>query len=70
MSNESKTPEKTAAQAEHSELSEKQLEEAAGGVSKSMDRTSMDLAQYAINGNSPRPAEINFVEVAGGSDTD
>jgi type VI protein secretion system component Hcp len=39
-------------------------------ISKSMDRTSMQLAQYAINGNSPGQAEIDFVEVAGGSAAD
>ncbi len=37
-------------------------------VSKSMDMCSMDLAQAAINGNSPGTAEIDFVEVAGGGD--
>ena len=36
-------------------------------VSKSMDMASMDLAQYAINGNSCGTAEIDFVEVAGES---
>ena len=35
-------------------------------ISKSMDMCSMALAQYAINGNSPGRAEINFVEVAAG----
>jgi type VI secretion system secreted protein Hcp len=35
-------------------------------ISKSMDSCSMLLAQYAINGNSPGQAEINFVEIAGG----
>jgi type VI secretion system secreted protein Hcp len=35
-------------------------------ISKSMDMASMDLCQFAINGNSPGIAEINFVEVAGG----
>ena len=35
-------------------------------ISKSMDMSSMVLAQYAINGNSPGPAEIDFVEVAAG----
>jgi RHS repeat-associated protein len=35
-------------------------------ISKSMDRTSTKLAQFAINGNSPGKAEIHFVEVAGG----
>lgn len=39
-------------------------------ISKSMDMASMDLAQFAINGNSPGTAEINFVEVAGGGDGD
>ena len=34
-------------------------------ISKSMDMCSMALAQYAINGNSPGTAEIDFVEVAG-----
>ena len=38
-------------------------------VSKSMDMASMDLAQFAINGNSPGTAEIDFVEVAGGGDS-
>ena len=37
-------------------------------ISKSMDSASMSLAQFAINGNSPGTAEIDFVEVAGGSD--
>lgn len=37
-------------------------------ISKSMDRASMHLAQFAINGNSPGDAEIDFVEVAGGGD--
>jgi RHS repeat-associated protein len=37
-------------------------------VSKSMDTASMDLAQFAINGNSPGQAEIDFVEVAGGGE--
>jgi type VI protein secretion system component Hcp len=35
-------------------------------ISKSMDSTTTLLAQHAINGNSPGPAEIHFVEVAGG----
>ena len=35
-------------------------------ISKSMDRASADLAQYAINGNSVGTAEIDFVEVGGG----
>jgi type VI protein secretion system component Hcp len=35
-------------------------------ISKSMDRASTTLAQFAINGNSPGTAEIHFVEVAGG----
>ena len=35
-------------------------------VSKSMDAASAKLAQFAINGNSPSTAEIDFVEVAGG----
>jgi len=35
-------------------------------VSKSMDRASTLLAQFAINGNSLGPAEIHFVEVGGG----
>ena len=39
-------------------------------VSKSMDRASGKLAQFAINGNSPGTAEIEFVEVGGGGDTD
>lgn len=37
-------------------------------ISKSMDWASPLLAQYAINGNSPGTAEIDFVEVAGGGD--
>ena len=37
-------------------------------VSKSMDAASAKLAQFAINGNSPGTAEIDFVEVAGGGD--
>ena len=36
-------------------------------ISKSMDSASAQLAQFAINGNSPGQAEIEFVEV-GGSD--
>ena len=38
-------------------------------VSKSMDAASAKLAQFAINGNSPGTAEIDFVEVAGGGDS-
>jgi type VI secretion system secreted protein Hcp len=34
-------------------------------ISKSMDSASAQLAQFAINGNSPGTAEIDFVEVAG-----
>jgi type VI secretion system secreted protein Hcp len=34
-------------------------------ISKSMDRASTTLAQFAINGNSCDIAEIHFVEVAG-----
>lgn len=34
-------------------------------ISKSMDWSSPLLAQYAINGNSPGPAEIDFGEVVG-----
>ena len=34
-------------------------------ISKSMDHASAMLAQFAINGNSPGTAEIDFVEVAG-----
>lgn len=37
-------------------------------ISKAMDRTSADLAQFAINGNSPGTAEIDFVEVGGSTD--
>lgn len=37
-------------------------------ISKSMDTASMSLAQFAINGNSPGTAEIDFVEVGGGGD--
>lgn len=37
-------------------------------ISKSMDRASAHLAQFAINGNSCDTAEIHFVEVAGGGD--
>jgi type VI protein secretion system component Hcp len=37
-------------------------------ISKSMDRASAKLAQFAINGNSPGTAEIHFVEVAGGAE--
>ena len=37
-------------------------------LTKSMDVCSMALSQYAINGNSPGRAEINFVEVAGNDD--
>lgn len=36
-------------------------------ISKSMDMASIKLCQFAINGNSPGPCEIHFVEVAGGS---
>lgn len=35
-------------------------------ISKSMDRASAKLAQFAINGNSCGTAEIEFVEVGGG----
>src|SRR5262245_3507535 len=35
-------------------------------ISKSMDRASCTLAQFAINGNSLGSAQIDFVEVAGG----
>ena len=38
-------------------------------ISKGMDFASAQLAQFAINGNSPGTAEIDFVEVGGG-DTD
>jgi type VI secretion system secreted protein Hcp len=34
-------------------------------IEKSIDTASADLAQFAINGNSPGTAEIHFVEVAG-----
>ena len=34
-------------------------------ISKSMDMASTKLAQFAINGNSPGTAEIDFVETAG-----
>ena len=34
-------------------------------ISKSLDMTSANLAQFAINGNSAGTAEIEFVEVAG-----
>lgn len=37
-------------------------------VSKSVDSSSTQLAQFAINGNSPGQAEIDFVEVGGSSD--
>ena len=37
-------------------------------ITKSMDSASAALAQFAINGNSPGQAEIEFVEVAGGGD--
>jgi type VI protein secretion system component Hcp len=37
-------------------------------ISKSMDWASPMLAQFAVNGNSPGTAEIDFVEVAGGGD--
>lgn len=37
-------------------------------ISKSMDRSSAHLAQFAINGNSCGQAEIHFIEVAGGGD--
>ena len=39
-------------------------------ISKSMDMASTQLAQFAINGNSPGTAQIHFVEVAGGDTTD
>lgn len=39
-------------------------------ISKSMDMASMVLAQFAINGNSPGTAEIDFVKVARGGDSD
>lgn len=35
-------------------------------ISKSMDMASMQLSQFAINGNTAGQAEIDFVEVAGG----
>src|SRR5262245_21225431 len=35
-------------------------------ISKSMDKASATLAQFAINGNSLGTATIDFVEVAGG----
>jgi len=35
-------------------------------ISKSLDMASTSLAQFAINGNSPGTAEIDFVEVAAG----
>ena len=38
-------------------------------ITKSLDMASMDLAQFAINGNSPGTAEIDFVEVTGGGDS-
>ena len=38
-------------------------------ISKDMDSASTQLAQFAINGNSPGVAEIDFVEVAGGGET-
>jgi type VI secretion system secreted protein Hcp len=34
-------------------------------ISKSLDRTSSSLAQFAINGNSAGTAEIHFVETSG-----
>jgi type VI secretion system secreted protein Hcp len=37
-------------------------------ISKSLDMASMDLAQFAINGNSAGTAEIHFVETKGGGD--
>jgi type VI secretion system secreted protein Hcp len=37
-------------------------------ITKSMDRASAKLAQFAINGNSLGTAFIDFVEVAGGGD--
>jgi type VI protein secretion system component Hcp len=36
-------------------------------ISKSMDSASANLAQFAINGNSPGTAEIDFVEIGGES---
>jgi type VI secretion system secreted protein Hcp len=39
-------------------------------ISKGLDMASMQLAQFAINGNSPGTAEINFAEVAGGGDVE
>jgi type VI protein secretion system component Hcp len=38
-------------------------------ISKSMDRASAKLAQFAINGNSCGTAIIDFVEIAGGGKT-
>jgi type VI secretion system secreted protein Hcp len=38
-------------------------------ITKSMDRASAKLAQFAINGNSCGTAVIDFVEVAGGTTT-
>ena len=38
-------------------------------ITKSMDRASAKLAQFAINGNSLGTATIDFVETAGGSPT-
>ena len=39
-------------------------------ISKSMDAASAQLAQFAINGNSPGTAEIHFVEIGGPTDSD
>lgn len=45
-----------------------ELQECTAG--KSMDAASSLLAQFAINGNSPGTAEIDFVEVGGGGDAE
>ena len=38
-------------------------------ISKSMDAASANLAQFAINGNSPGQAEIHFIETGGPTDS-
>lgn len=37
-------------------------------ITKKTDSASAQIAQFAVNGNSPGTAEIDFVEVAGGSE--
>ena len=57
---------------EEDEVTEEQLDEVSGGLTadrtieemsltKQMDQASVDLAQFAIEGNAPGTVEINFV---------